>query len=250
MSAERFDPQPPMRDDADRAYSAHVAIRERMNAIDAGRSCDRRADRRGLARPAGGRGRRQGGLPLDDRRPVVPADRRVPLWYLIDNDRRITNESSGTAVFPRRDHACRWPTISARDSATGCVLGRAGDAIERRTRRRRSRTGRRRFEARHVIVAVPPVMASRIDFAPPLPAACRTRSASGKAARSSRSLSLRQRLLARQGPERHGHVARRRTACLPATPASDDEHPALVVFVGGPLALMARRSATKACAPS
>ncbi len=89
------------------------------------------------------------------------------------------------------------------------------------------------------------MMASKLDFSPPLPAP--PENALGvwqSGAVIKLLLRYATALLARQGPERHGDVAR--PAGLFACDASkDDGHPALVVFVGGPLA--AALAGTRRC---
>jgi monoamine oxidase len=93
----------------------------------------------------------------------------VPLWYMIDNDRRITNEQFELQHFPARTmHAL------AEDLAT-----ELGDRVRLSTPAKRIdwsgvgvtvTTPAGSFEAREIIVALPPSMAARLDYAPALPA--------------------------------------------------------------------------------
>ena len=97
-------------------------------------------------------------------------------------------------------------------------LGHARRCCARRSSRIVAGPGRRArgvappdvITAKRVIVAVPPVLAGRIDYSPDLPAsahAAHAADAAGHPAQGHRR--LRPAVLARQGPQRHGGVAER-----------------------------------------
>ena len=91
----------------------------------------------------------------------------IPLWYLIDNDRRITNEIFELQYFLGETMHALADDL-ARDLGDRLVLNAAVISIERNRSEVQVRTASKSFPARHVIVAVAPVMASRIGYAPPL----------------------------------------------------------------------------------
>lgn len=97
-----------------------------------------------------------------------PAE-RLPLWYLVSNDRRITNRVPELQYYPGGTmHALAedW----ARELGDRVQLDEAVLAVERTGRRLRVKTARGTIAASHVVVAVPPVMARRIVHDPVLPA--------------------------------------------------------------------------------
>ncbi len=162
--------QPPMTEEqAEATYSSSMAMRERMNAVDpddpdiAGLSVaawiDRQDDDIGAKNAFRSMVEGLWCQSLD----------RLPLWHLIDNDRRITNENYELQYFIGESmHAL------ADDLAAGLGdrlrLNTAAERIEHWPHGVRVTTAKSGFEAAELVVAVPPVMASRIDYRPPLPA--------------------------------------------------------------------------------
>ena len=110
---------------------------------------------------------------------------KVPLWYLIDNDRRITNEVPELQYFAARDHAVAGRRIWRGDLGDRVRLGDAGDA-HRAWAGKACASSRRAASSKRdeCWSRVPPAMAAKLDFRA---GACRQRSArrlaSGKAAR-------------------------------------------------------------------
>ncbi|MER8831579.1 flavin monoamine oxidase family protein [Mesorhizobium sp. M0909] len=160
---------------------------------------------------------------------------RLPLWYLIDNDRRITNEVSELQYFVGETMHSLADDL-ARDLGDRLRLSTAVEAIEHGPGGVRVVSPAGAIEARAVLVAVPPMMASRVDFVPPLPAVLK------------RALSVWQsgaviKMLVRypkafwRDRGLSGMVMWRDPHGLFACDASrDEDHAALVVFIGGPLA--------------
>ncbi len=92
----------------------------------------------------------------------------MPLWYLVDNDRRITNETYELQAWP----ADTMHAVAERlaDGIAGSLrLGSAVAAIDWSDGVIATTTSGQRFEADGVIVAAAPVAARRIAFSPPLP---------------------------------------------------------------------------------
>lgn len=96
-----------------------------------------------------------------------PAD-MLPLWYLISNDRRVSGEHSELEHFLK-------DTMQSLAQDLGDEIGdriRLATPVRRISHRPDGvdvETDAGVFHADRVIVAVPPVMAARIDYQPPLP---------------------------------------------------------------------------------
>ncbi|MBN9232423.1 MULTISPECIES: flavin monoamine oxidase family protein [Phyllobacteriaceae] len=235
-----FTLQPSMsEEDGEALWLASFAIRERMNAIDPADPAIRDlsvAD--WLARQPDAADAKSAFRSTIEGLWCQPLD-AVPLWYLVDNDRRITNEVSELQYFPGETmHRL------AEDLAAGL-----GDRIRLSTpvteiRREESGvvvvTPAGPFQALHVVVAVPPVTASRIAFSPPLPA--QLAGALG-AWRCGTVIKMRLRYARAfwRDEGRNGMVLWRDIHGLFACDTSrDDGHTILTVFAGGPLALRLR----------
>ncbi len=101
-------------------------------------------------------------------RPIV----ELPLWYLVSNDRRITNRQSEIEYFIGETiHSLAEDMAAGLDGRV--LTGRPVTRISANAERVQVQAGDLLFSARHVLVAVPPVAASRIGFEPELPAALR-----------------------------------------------------------------------------
>ncbi|RWP78701.1 flavin monoamine oxidase family protein [Mesorhizobium sp.] len=221
---------------ADRAYLGSMAIRDRMNAI--------APDEPDIA-----------GLTVAvwlDRQPDpdqakaafrsmieglwCQALEKLPLWHLIDNDRRITNEVSELQYFVRETMQSLADDLAG-DLGDRVRLNTPVGTIEHGPEGVRLASAMGVVEARSALVAVPPMTASKLDFAPPLPAGLR------------RALGVWQsgaviKVLVRypsafwRARGLSGVVMWRDLPGLFACDVSkDNDHAALVVFVGGPLAL-------------
>jgi len=230
--------------EAERTYHRAMAIRERMNRIE--------PDDPAIA-----------GLSVADwlERQTDPADAKaafrsmieglwclalgkVPLWHLIDNDRRITNE------VPELQYSLRETMQSLAEDLADDFAGELGGRlrpgepvtrIEHGPEGVRAVTAGGTIQARAVLVALPPATAARLDFAPALPTAL------AKALGAWESGAVIKMLLRYARPfwrERglSGMVMWRDLPGLFACDSSKDgEHAALTVFVGGPLAMRWRQ---------
>ena len=161
--------QPPMaRKDAGRAYDRSAALRSRMNLI----SPDDPAIA-GMTVAAW--------LARQDEPAEVKAAFRsmieglwclgldaLPLWYLIDNDRRITNEV-GELQYQLAETMHSLAVDLASGMGNRVRLATPVTRMEHDARGVRAIVGDGAVDAKAAIVAVPPVTASRIDYAPALP---------------------------------------------------------------------------------
>ncbi|MBZ9678853.1 flavin monoamine oxidase family protein [Mesorhizobium sp. ES1-1] len=165
----------------------------------------------------------------------LPMD-MVPLWYLIDNDRRITNEVPELQYFLRE-------TMQSLAQDLASQIGdrvRLNDAvarIEHGPHGVRVVSAHGAIQARQVLLALPPVMAAKLDFAPALPPGLGGALGVWKSGAVIKVLVRYPRPFWRER-DLSGMVMWRDLPGLFACDASRDaEHAALVVFIGGPLAL-------------
>ncbi|TIT22070.1 MAG: flavin monoamine oxidase family protein [Mesorhizobium sp.] len=234
--AGEFVTQPRMSEaQAGRTYGTAMRIRERMNAIApndpaiAGLTVaawlDRQADPDDAK--AAFRSMIEGLWCL--------AMERLPLWYLIDNDRRVTNEVSELQYFVRETMHSLADDL-ARDLGDRLRLNTAVEAIEDGPGGVRVVSPAGAIEARAVLVAVPPMMASRVDFVPPLPAVLKRALGVWQSGAVIKMLVRYPKAFWRDRGL-SGMVMWRDPHGLFACDASrDEDHAALVVFIGGPLA--------------
>ena len=159
----------------------------------------------------------------------------IPLWYLIDNDRRTTSNGSELQYFVEG-------TVHAVAEALAATLGprlqlnTAATCVERMDGSVTVTTGNRDvFRARQIIVAVPPVMASRITYEPDLPKPLIDAFAAWKSGTVIKTFVRYERPFWRDRGL-SGMVMWRDVLGLFACDVSSDRAAALVVFVGGPLA--------------
>ncbi|WP_438753028.1 flavin monoamine oxidase family protein [Pararhizobium sp. O133] len=160
----------------------------------------------------------------------------IPLWYVIDNDRRTT--SNGNELQYSVDG-----TMHAVAEALAALLGsrvRLGMPVARIVRGNGSvavTTGNDEvFKARQVIVAVPPVMASRIGHEPALPAPLAEALGAWRSGTVIKALVEYERPFWRDAGW-SGMVMWRDVLGLFACDVSSGHASALVVFAGGPLAV-------------
>lgn len=222
--------------EAERTYAGSMAIRDRMNAI----SPDDPAIA-GLTVATWLAGQSD----PDDAKAVFrsmieglwcQALEKLPLWHLIDNDRRITNEVTELQYFVRETMHALADDL-ARDLGDRLRLSRAVTGIEHGPGRVRLASATGIIEARTVLIAVPPTMAARLDFAPPLPAGLQRALAVWQSGAVIKVL-VRFPTCFWRDRGLSGMVMWRDLPGLFACDVSkDDDDAALVVFVGGPLAL-------------
>jgi monoamine oxidase len=161
---------------------------------------------------------------------------KVPLWYLIDNDRRITNETFELQYFLRETMQSLADDLAG-DLGERLRLDEAVTRIERRQQGVHIVSARGVIEAGAALVALPPATAAKLDFAPGLPAELAQALSTWE---SGAVIKILVRYASPFWRERDlcGMVMWRDQPGLFACDASQDaDHAALVVFVGGPLAL-------------
>ncbi|MCX7305901.1 MAG: FAD-dependent oxidoreductase [Hyphomicrobiales bacterium] len=155
--------------DAERAYVGSSALRDRMKRIP--------PDDPDIAGLSAGAWLRAQDEPAD----VKAAFRSMieglwcldveglPLWHLIDNDRRITNEV-GELQYSLAETLQSLAADLADGLGDRLRLAAPVERIARTTRGVTVQAGGETIPADAAIVAVPPVMASRISYSPALPA--------------------------------------------------------------------------------
>ncbi|WP_027031415.1 flavin monoamine oxidase family protein [Mesorhizobium loti] len=222
--------------DAKRTYHGAMAIRERMNGIEpddpsiVGLTVNVWLDRQKDATDA-----KTAFRSMIEGLWCLPMD-RVPLWYLIDNDRRITNEVPELQYFLRETMQSLAEDLAG-DIGDRMRLNEPVTRIEHGPRGVRVVSANSTIEARQVLVALPPATAAKLDFAPALPLCL------GRALGVWESGAVIKVLVRYPSPfwrerDLSGMVMWRDLPGLFACDASKDaEHAALVVFIGGPLAL-------------
>ncbi|TPI10918.1 flavin monoamine oxidase family protein [Mesorhizobium sp. B4-1-1] len=161
---------------------------------------------------------------------------KVPLWYLIDNDRRITNEVFELQYFLRETMQSLADDLAA-DLGDRLRLNEPVARVEHGPQGVRIVSARGVIEARAALIALPPATAAKLDFVPALPAAL---AGALGVWESGAVIKILVRYAKPFWRERtlSGMVMWRDQPGLFACDASKDaDHVALVVFVGGPLAL-------------
>jgi monoamine oxidase len=221
---------------AERAYGGAMAIRDRMNAIEPGDPAIAGQTVAAWLEQQHDTDEAKAGFRSMIEGLWCLALEKVPLWHLIDNDRRITNEVPELQYFVRETMHSLAEDLAG-DLGDRLRLNTAVTLIGHGPAGVRIASASGIVEARAVLVAVPPVMAAELEFSPPLaPALARALGAweSGAVIK----------ILVRYGSafwrERglSGMVMWRDLPGLFACDVGkDDDHAALVVFVGGPLAL-------------
>ncbi|RWP33484.1 flavin monoamine oxidase family protein [Mesorhizobium sp.] len=220
----------------ERIYHASMSIRDRMNAIAPGDPTIS-----GLTVAAWLERQNDPGEAKAAFRSMIEglwcqALEKLPLWHLIDNDRRITNEVSELQYF----------VLETMQSLADDLAGDLGDrlrlntpvrTIDRRPGGVRLASTTGSITARIALIAMPPMMASKLDFAPALPAALQKALGVWQSGAVIK-IQVRYATAFWRAKGLSGMVMWRDPPALFACDASkDDGYPALVVFVGGPLAL-------------
>jgi monoamine oxidase len=221
---------------AERAYARSMALRERMKGIS--------PDDPEIAGLSVGAWLKTQDEPVD----VKAAFRSMieglwclgldvlPLWYLIDNDRRITNEV-GELQYQLAETMHSLAADLAHNLGDRLRLAAPVGRIERGADGVRVLTAGGMFAADAALVAVPPVMASRIFYAPALPPALAKALGAWRSGTVIKVLVRYTRAFWRDSGL-SGMVMWREPPSLFAFDASRDAaHPSLAFFVGGPLAV-------------
>ncbi|WP_287385081.1 flavin monoamine oxidase family protein [Mesorhizobium sp.] len=221
--------------DAERIYSASMAIRDRMNAIAPGNPTIA-----GLTVAAWLDRQNDPGEAKAAFRSMIEglwcqALEKLPLWHLIDNDRRITNEVSELQYFVHETMQSLADDL-AEDLGDRLRLNTPVRTIERRLGGVRLASTTGSITARTALIAMPPMVASKLDFAPPLPVALEKALGVWQSGAVIK-MQVRYPTAFWRAKGLSGMVMWRDPPALFACDVSKDGgHPALVVFVGGPLA--------------
>ncbi|TIX57305.1 MAG: flavin monoamine oxidase family protein [Mesorhizobium sp.] len=222
--------------DAERIYYASMAIRDRMNAIAPGNPTIA-----GLTVAAWLDRQNDPGEAKAAFRSMIEglwcqALEKLPLWHLIDNDRRITNEVSELQYFVHETMQSLADDL-AEDLGDRLRLNTPVRTIERRLGGVRLASTTGSITARTALIAMPPMVASKLDFAPPLPVALEKALGVWQSGAVIK-MQVRYPTAFWRAKGLSGMVMWRDPPALFACDVSKDGgHPALVVFVGGPLAL-------------
>lgn len=232
-----FTVQPQMsEEDAEQAFAGAAAIRERMNGIEprdpaiAGLTVGdwlKRQDDPPWAK-AGFHSMIEGlwCRSIDE----------IPLWYLVDYDRRVTNEIPELQYFLHDTMQSVADDLAAK-LGDKVRLGAPVSRIERGSAGATVVSNAGRFDADRVIVAVPPVMAAKITFEPLLPPKLQAALSVWKSGMVVK-IHLRYPRPFWRDRGLSGMVAWRDVHGLFCCDTSRDHaQPSLVVFIGGPLTL-------------
>ncbi|TGQ67474.1 flavin monoamine oxidase family protein [Mesorhizobium sp. M00.F.Ca.ET.186.01.1.1] len=221
---------------AERTYLGSMAIRDRMNGIEPGDPAIagltvaawlERQDDAGEAKAAF-RSMIEGLWCL--------ALEKVPLWYLIGNDRRITNEAPELQYFLAETIHSLAEDLAG-DLGDPVRLGTPVTRIEHGLGGIRAVTEKGTVEARAVLVAASPVMASRIAFSPPLPDALVAALGAWQGGTVIKIVVRYSRAFWRDKGLSGMVMWRDVPGLFVCDTSKDDKHPALVVFIGGPSAM-------------
>lgn len=160
------------------------------------------------------------------------AAEKVPLWYLIDNDRRITNEVHELQYFLD----CTMHGLAERFAEGLDVrLGHAVAQIEVTGRRVRALAGGEIVEADAVILAFPPSAAAKIAFVPALPERLRGALAVWQSGSVLKAVIRYPRPFWRDARGNGGVVMwLERSGFFACDTGADEDHAALTFFAGGP----------------
>ena len=223
----------------ERIYAGSTAIRDRLNRIDphdpsiAGLSVGAWLDRQDDAPES-----KAAFTSMIEGLWCLAID-RLPLWHLVDNDRRITNDAPELQYFLAGTMHALAEEL-ARDLGSRLRLATPAIGIAHGPDGVRVETATGVVEARAAIVAVPPVMASRISYQPPLPPRLEQALSVWESGAVLKALIRYDRAFWRD-EGLSGMVAWREPSSLFAFDASPDaDHAMLAFFVGGPRALALR----------
>lgn len=159
----------------------------------------------------------------------------LPLWYYIDNDRRLETTVSELQYY-LEDSTYSLAEAVAAGLGDRLLLSTPVDALAVAADRVSIEAGGKTFDAGHVLLAVPPVTARRISISPPLPAEI---SAALDVWGSGTVVKICFRYDRRfwRDSDLSGMVMWRDVKGLFACDISSGEDALLIVFIGGPLAV-------------
>ncbi|MBZ9759876.1 flavin monoamine oxidase family protein [Mesorhizobium sp. CA8] len=221
---------------AERTYRVSMAIRERMNRIDpddpaiAGLTVANWLEHQHDAADAKAAFRS-----LVEGLWCLAAD-KVPLWYLIDNDRRVTNEVFELQYF-LGDTMQSLADDLAGELGDWLRLNQAVARVERAPQGVHISTGAATIEAREVLIALPPATAAKLDFTPALPAELASALGVWESGAVIKILVRYAKPFWRERALSGMMMWRDQPGLFACDASKDADHAALVVFVGGPLAL-------------
>lgn len=221
--------------EVERTYAAGVALRDRMNAVDTSDLSIAGLTVAGWLARQSATGEAKAAFQSMIEGLWCQSIDDMSLWYLIDNDRRITNEVGELQYFVRETLQALAEDMAS-ELRGRLRLASPVTAIETHESSVSVTSGNEIWEADRVIIAVPPVMARRIHITPHLPVALERALDAWRSGMVIKALvRYREPFWRRSGL--NGMVMWRDVHGLFACDASpDDAHPALVVFIAGPLA--------------
>lgn len=222
--------------EGERDYAASMALRDRMAALDPYDPAIRDLHvGEWLARQPEGPAAKWGFHSMVEGLWCRPID-EIPLWYLISNDRRITNEVYELQYFPAMTMHGVAKGLAAR-LGERLLLETPVRSVDLSAESARLCTDKDEWEAGGVIVAVPPVAARGIEFNGKLPASIRNALVAWKSGVVIKAfLRYEHAFWRHQGL--NGMVMWREMHGLFACDCSHSATaPGLVVFVAGPLAM-------------
>ncbi|RWB58214.1 flavin monoamine oxidase family protein [Mesorhizobium sp.] len=161
---------------------------------------------------------------------------KVPLWYLIDNDRRITNEVFELQYFLPETMQSLADDLAG-DLGDRLRLGEPATRIEHGQQGVRVVSARGVIEARKALIALPPATAAKLEFAPALPAELAKALGVWESGAVIKILVRYARPFWRERGLRGMVMWRDQPGLFACDGSKDLDHAALIVFVGGPLAL-------------
>ncbi|MFP5078129.1 flavin monoamine oxidase family protein [Rhizobium sp. YIM 134829] len=158
----------------------------------------------------------------------------IPFWHLAESDQRNTAEDSELQFF-LKDGMATLAERMADDLGAALSLDTPVARIETHGSGVTIHSSRGRIEARHVIVAVPPVKARAITYAPPLPSPLATALSAWRSGMVIKILILYRR---RFWPESlsSGLMWRDRQGLFLYDGSIDDARAGFIAFIGGSLA--------------
>jgi monoamine oxidase len=229
-------PAPRGQNDLGRFYKTSAGLRRHMRALDpadpvlAGLSASDWAEQQPAEPEA-----RHMFLSMIEGLWCQPAE-RLPLWYAVSSDRRITNKVSELQYFVA-------DTLHSLAEDIADVLGnrvQIGKAVRRIAHGDAGvvvETASRTYQARQVIVAAPPVMARQIVFEPALPASLEEALAAWESGTVVKAFLRYRKPFWRKAGLSGGMLWLDRRGLYVCDASPDEDHAMLVAFAGGPIAV-------------
>jgi monoamine oxidase len=169
----------------------------------------------------------------------------LPFWYLVSNDQRITNEVPELQYFLRETMQGLAEKLAAK-LGDRVRLGEAVAGVEHDGQTVVVRTAAERLHAGHVVLALPPTMAARIAFDPPLPARTGHALSAWSSGKVIKALLRYERPFWRDGGFSGSIFFLNPLGLYVCDASHDDDHPALVAFAGGALAAQCHEAGPEA----